>query len=158
MVTHKWTRWSPWTQSTTKQASAILFAFPWQPINICTGRWRQLFISMNCRITFFFCRPSFFRLWAETGICLYFILFYFSMPSFTKAKTFAKCPWIYKICCFFFAVSITFYCILFFTIFYLLCNGCRGLPTALHLPPLKLNTSPAKKKSTRSKIKTKTDH
>ena len=74
----------------------------------------------------------FFRLWAEPGIlCLYF---FGLMPSFTKAKTFAKCPLMSSgelLLLFFFLL----FCQLFSCmLFNLLCNGCHGLRTALHQP------------------------
>ena len=95
----------------------------------------------TAKLCIFFANQLFFRLWSETGFCLffYFILFYFSMPSFTKAKTFAKCPLIYKICCisiYFFLLFLSTFIVYFFYYFYLLCNCCHGLSTALHLPPL----------------------
>ena len=59
--------------------------------------------------------------------------FFLLMPSFSKAKTFAKCPSVYKdLLLFIFAFPMNNSCEHFF---YLLCNGGRRLPTAVHLPP-----------------------
>ena len=57
------------------------------------------------------------------------------MPSFTKAKTFAKCPLMsfWELLLLFLLFLSTIFVHVFF-FFNLLCNGCCGLQTALHLP------------------------
>ena len=81
-----------------------------------------------------------------------FLFFFCQMPSFTKAKTFAKCPSVYKICCIFFLWTIR----VKKKTFYLLCDGGRRLPTALHLPPSILRLVLRKKETLKTKQK-KTD-
>ena len=74
------------------------------------------------------CWPLFFA--SEKKLDFFFFLL---MPSFTKAKTFAKCPSVYKnLLLFIFAFPMNNSCEHFF---YLLCNGGGRLPTAVHLPP-----------------------
>ena len=91
------------------------------PVNNQTGKRHFICVSMatnqdfhrtlvtvaNCHLPLFnffialyIPADHIFCLWEEIGIFIYF--FSCLMPSFTKAKTFAKCPSVDKICCFLF--------------------------------------------------------
>ena len=100
MVTHnylstKWTlhkhvhfwHWVVTLNPVNNQTSAILVVFPWQPIEICTGRRQQLFIAMDCLKFFFllfFSRPAdqlFFALEQKLLFFVSFFIFFIFWPN-----------------------------------------------------------------------------
>ena len=143
MVTQKWTLhklvhkfalWlSPWTQSTTKQASAILVVFPWQPIEICTGLWcrcwLQWFLKKNFFLLFFLaCWPTFFfsplsRNWNS------FIYNFLSNAQFYQSQDLCRMPTdeFRRTAAFIFAFFINYFRACYLTYFVMVAVGFKQL-------------------------------